>query len=57
MGRKKQRTEKRSILGIIREVPRYHPEFGGGEVGNEKHMLGRVPRGHLIFPGVLFLVK
>ena len=36
--------EEESISDIIREIPRYHPELGGEEVGNDKHTVGRVPK-------------
>ena len=35
--KQKQRTEQGHILGIIREVCRYHPGFGGGKMDNDKH--------------------
>lgn len=46
---KEKRTDKGSLLDVITEVPRYLPEFGGGEVGNDKHVLGRVPSEHIYF--------
>lgn len=38
-------TEEGSILDITREVPRCHPEFGCEEVGSDKHVWERGPRG------------
>lgn len=46
----KKIRDKGSLLDVIREVPRYHLEFGGGEVGNDKQGWGGYPVSTSILP-------
>lgn len=49
LGSREKKKEEESILDVIREICRYHSKFGGEEVGDDKHMLGRLPRAISLF--------